>query len=154
MITLKRIIATVGFLGYSPFAPGTVGSLAAALAFIFFPVYLFQHSFFFLIILSCTLPIAIWSAGYMEKLKQQIDPSEIVIDEVVGMIVTMAYLPLDMKNIIIGFFLFRILDIVKPFPARQAEKLPGGWGVVGDDVIAGIYANLILRLIDLWGFNI
>lgn len=75
------------------------------------------------------------------------DPSEVVIDEVVGMMVTLAYLPWSFISIGLGFLLFRVFDIIKPPPARQLERLPGGWGIVMDDVVAGIYANLALRLI-------
>lgn len=77
----------------------------------------------------------------------KVDPREVVIDEVMGMVVTLAFLPLNPKTIGIGFLLFRIFDIIKPFPVRRSEKLPGGWGIVMDDVIAGIYANVGLRLI-------
>jgi len=71
----------------------------------------------------------------------------VVIDEVVGMAVTMAFLPLQVATVVAGLVLFRIFDITKPFPARQSETLPQGWGIVMDDVVAGIYANLVLRLL-------
>ena len=141
---MPRLLATLGHLGYAPIAPGTIGSLAAALAFLFLPTYL--PTFWFLSGLTFLFVIAVWSAGQMAD-SRHADPSEVIIDEVVGMAVTVAFLPLTVHAIGTGFVLFRILDVVKPFPARQAEKLPGGWGIVMDDVIAGIYANLMTRLI-------
>jgi phosphatidylglycerophosphatase A len=154
-----QLVATVGFLGYFPLAPGTMGSLAAALVFLLLPSYLSIPAS--LVGLMGLFVLAVWSAQQMvapdnswwlpHKARRadsgRDDPSEVVIDEVVGMAVTLAFLPLTAKAIWIGFILFRVLDIVKPFPARRSENLPGGWGIVMDDVIAGIYANLILRVI-------
>ena len=97
--------------------------------------------------------VAVWSAQQSAHSAAQrpdsgkVDPQEVVIDEVMGMAVTLAFLPLSLKTIGSGFLLFRIFDIAKPFPARRSEKLPGGWGIVMDDVIAGIYANVGLRII-------
>ena len=90
--------------------------------------------------------VAVWSANRMAD-QQHPDPSEVVIDEVVGMMVTLAYLRWSFFSIGLGFLLFRVFDILKPPPARRLESLPGGWGIVTDDVVAGIYANLALRLI-------
>ena len=75
------------------------------------------------------------------------DPGCVVVDEGIGFFVTVAFLPAGWWTAIAGFFVFRALDIVKPPPARQMEALPGGWGIVADDVMAGIYGNLILRLL-------
>ncbi len=148
---LPRLIATVGFIGYSPLAPGTLGSLAAALVFLLFPSYLSR--WFWIAVLAFLFVVAVWSAQQMADSAAQraasgkVDPQEVVIDEVMGMAVTLAFLPLSLQTIGIGFLLFRIFDIAKPFPARRSEKLPGGWGIVMDDVIAGIYANVGLRII-------
>ena len=90
--------------------------------------------------------VAVWAAGKIAD-QQHPDPSEVVIDEVVGMMVTLAYLPWSFVSIGLGFLLFRVFDILKPPPARQLESLPGGWGIVIDDVVAGVYANLALRLV-------
>jgi len=146
---LPRVIATVGFIGYSPVAPGTMGSLATALVFLLFPPYLspWLVGSGLLILLA----IAVWSSQQMAALGKaqsgKVDPQEVVIDEVMGMALTLAFMPLDFKTIAIGFLLFRIFDVTKPFPARRAEKLSGGWGIVMDDVVAGIYANVSLRMI-------
>jgi phosphatidylglycerophosphatase A len=148
---LPRVVATVGFIGYSPLAPGTMGSLAAALVFLLFPSYL--SAWFWMAGLALLLVVAVWSAQQMADSTAQraafgkVDPQEVVIDEVMGMAVTLAFLPLSLKTVGIGFLLFRIFDIIKPFPARRSEKLPGGWGIVMDDVVAGIYANVGLRII-------
>jgi phosphatidylglycerophosphatase A len=74
------------------------------------------------------------------------DPGPVVIDEVLGMLLTLAWLPLSLTGVAIGFVLFRVLDVVKPFPARQFEQAPGGWGIMLDDAMAGIYGQLALRL--------
>ena len=144
-----RMIATVGFLGYSPVAPGTMGSLAAALVFFLLPSYLSVWPFALGLLLL--LVISVWAAHQMAAPKSaaagKIDPQEVVIDEVMGMAVTLAFVPLDLKIIGLGFLLFRLFDVTKPFPARRMEKLPGGWGIVMDDVVAGIYANVVLRII-------
>jgi phosphatidylglycerophosphatase A len=129
--------------GYSPFAPGTAGSFVAALAFLFLPTYL--PLMVFTAGLIALFFIAVWSAEIVAKVENRHDPAQVVIDEVMGMAVTMAFLPLTAVTIAAGFVLFRIFDITKPFPARRSEKLPGGWGIVMDDVVAGIYANLVLR---------
>jgi phosphatidylglycerophosphatase A len=143
------MIATVGFIGYSPVAPGTMGSLAAALVFFLIPPYF--SSWLFATGLLMLFALAVWSAQRMAASQRpasgKVDPQEVVIDEVMGMAVTLAFVPLHFKTIGLGFLLFRIFDVLKPFPARQSEKLPGGWGIVMDDVIAGIYANVGLQII-------
>jgi len=75
------------------------------------------------------------------------DPGHVVVDEGVGFLFTVALLPTDIWTVIVAFFVFRVLDIIKPPPARQLEALPGGWGIVVDDVVAGIYGNLLIRLL-------
>lgn len=147
---LPRMIATVGSIGYSPLAPGTMGSLAIALVFLLLPPYLpIWPQVAGLLILFA---LAVWSAQAMAAAHEQatfgkIDPQEVVIDEVMGMAVTLAFLPLNFKTVGLGFLLFRLFDVTKPFPVRRFEKLPGGWGIVMDDVMAGIYANAGLRII-------
>ncbi|MDZ7363157.1 MAG: phosphatidylglycerophosphatase A [candidate division KSB1 bacterium] len=146
---VPRVLATAGFIGYSPVAPGTMGSLAAAL--VFFLVRSYLSTWPFAAGLLILFALAIWSSQQMVARESRdsgkIDPQEIVIDEVAGMMVTLAFVPLNLKTIGLGFLLFRIFDVTKPFPARRAEKLPGGWGIVMDDVVAGIYANVVLRFI-------
>ncbi len=143
MKTLSQLIATVGFVGYIPFAPGTAGSLVATLAFILMPTYLPPIPF--TLASLALLLLAVWAADRYASVDRP-DPSEVVIDEVVGMVVTIAYLPLTPVVLILSLVLFRGFDIAKPFPVRQFEKLPGGWGIVMDDVMAGVYANVVLRV--------
>ncbi len=143
--TLAHLIATVGGLGRLRVAPGTAGSLAAALAFLCFPTYL-PPLWFTAAVLALML-IGVWAAQRVASARRQTDPAEIIIDEVIGMAVTLAFVPLDPLTIAIGFVLFRVFDIAKPFPVRQVEKLHGGWGIVLDDVAAGVYANVSLRVL-------
>lgn len=148
MKKLSQLIATVGFVGYVPIAPGTAGSLVATLAFILMPTYL-PHVPFIIGSIALFL-LAVWAADRSASVARP-DPSEVVIDEVMGMVVAIAYLPLTPLVLIGSFVLFRAFDIAKPFPVRQFEKLPGGWGIVMDDVIAGVYANAALRAgVFLW----
>ncbi len=89
-----------------------------------------------------------WVSSEAEKLFSRKDPGLIVIDEMAGFLMTLLFIPWSAKSVVIGFFVFRLMDITKPFPIRRIEaKLPGGWGVVGDDILAGIYANLVLRIV-------
>ncbi|MDP7340098.1 MAG: phosphatidylglycerophosphatase A [Vicinamibacterales bacterium] len=89
------------------------------------------------------------AASAAESMYQRRDPGLVVIDEVAGMLVTLVAVPVGFSGALVGFFAFRLFDIVKPFPARQAERLPGGWGVMVDDLVAGVYAQGVLRLF-LW----
>ncbi len=89
-----------------------------------------------------------WVSSEAEKLFGRKDPGLIVIDEMAGLLMTLLFIPWSAESVVIGFFVFRLMDIAKPFPIRSIEaKLPGGWGVVGDDILAGIYANLVLRVV-------
>ena len=140
-----KLLATWGGSGYSPFASGTVGTLAAIpfyiwLARLSLPLYLLTLvAFFFL---------ACWVSGQAEILFEEKDSGKIVIDEVVGYLVTMAGIPCDWRYAVAGFFLFRFFDIVKPPPANWFDrKMKNGYGVVLDDVAAGVYAWLCLTLL-------
>ncbi|MCK4385873.1 MAG: phosphatidylglycerophosphatase A [candidate division Zixibacteria bacterium] len=138
-----RLICTFFFVGYFPFAPGTFGSLIT-LVIIWF---LIPSFFYILLPVSIGLFfISIWSATKGEEIFGK-DGRQIVIDEVIGMFISLLFVPKEISWYVIAFFLFRLFDIVKPPPARGAEKLKGGWGVTLDDVIAGIYANVSLHII-------
>jgi phosphatidylglycerophosphatase A len=137
-------LATGLLIGNVPFAPGTFGSIIGLpLAFLLSRLNILLSVSF--ILLFVFFAIAVASAA--EKILSQKDPARIVIDEIAGLMVTFAGLPFNLKTAIAGFIIFRAFDILKPFPIRTLErKVPGGGGVVLDDVLAGIYANLILRL--------
>jgi len=147
METLITFAATGGFIGYVPFAPGTFGSIEGLLLgwFVFAPIA--QRSpitaiavFALLFIGSC------WIAGRAEKIFAQHDSSRIVIDEILGMIAAMFLVPARWPWMLAAFGLFRLLDILKPFPASLIDRqLRGGIGVMLDDFAAAIYANLILQ---------
>ena len=130
--------------GYSPFAPGTVGTLVAVplflvLSLIATPSYEVTLAAFFF--LSC------WVADRAEAYFGRRDDPRIVIDEIMGFLLTMLWVPKTSLFLTLGFFAFRFFDIVKPPPGRRLERLPGGWGVVMDDVSAGIYANIVLQIV-------
>ena len=130
-------------LGLIPLAPGTFGSLLGIpLQWLFrqFPIAL-ELGFLLIFVL-----IAVWISGKAESLLGHTDPSQIVIDEVAGMVLALSGVPLRPLSIIVAFLLFRLFDIWKPFPVNYIErKLPRGWGIVMDDVAAGIIANLVLK---------
>ena len=93
--------------------------------------------------------IGIWSATAAERHWGRIDPAPVVIDEVAGMLITLAFLPVTVTGAIVAFLIFRVLDVIKPWPAGRFEKLPGGLGIMADDGMAGIYGNLLMRLL-IW----
>lgn len=138
-------VATGFNIGNIPFAPGTFGSiLGLALCFV-----LAELKFAVAVVcLLLFIALAVRIAAEAEKLLKKKDPGCIVIDEIAGMAVTLVGLPFNLTTALIGFIIFRFLDISKPFPIRVLDKrVSGGVGIVIDDVVAGIFANLLLRLI-------
>ncbi len=146
MRILHYLIATFFGSGYFPKAPGTAGSLAAVVLFWFFPPPLLSQ----IALLAALFFVGVWSASYVEKAEGK-DPGKVVIDEVVGQGVALLLVPHQIFYYGIAFILFRIFDIWKPVPVKQLERLPGGWGIMADDVMAGIYANVIIQFILLFG---
>jgi len=136
-------IATCGYLGYVPVAPGTFGS-AAGLA-VFWAVRSTGSVSVELAAIVVLFAIGVWSGPNAEEHVGGIDPGPVVLDEVVGMLITLALLPVNLTGAIVGFLIFRVLDVVKPWPSAQFEKLPGGLGVMADDGMAAIYGNLLMR---------
>ena len=138
-------VATGFFIGTVPFAPGTFGSLIGLpLCFLLSRLNLLQSLIFILVFIL----FAIGIASAAEKIIKQKDPGQIVIDEIAGLMVTLAGLPFNLKTVIAGFIIFRVFDILKPFPIRILEKrVGGGSGIVLDDVLAGVYGNLLVRLV-------
>lgn len=89
----------------------------------------------------------VWISRQAEVIWEEKDPGRVIIDEIVGYLITMGLVPFSFIKAIAGFFLFRVFDILKPFPIRRFERIQGGWGIMLDDAIAGLYATLILRII-------
>ena len=161
---LARFIATGFYSGYIPWASGTFGSLIGAL---FFLIPAFSNTIILLIVIVVGIAAGIVTSAQVadvegnrltqmaKRLKDQLhhdghgtpDPSIVVIDEIVGMWISMFAISPSLLSVAVAFVLFRIFDIIKPYPARQMERLPNGWGIMLDDVVAGIYANIAARLV-------
>lgn len=143
MQALLKHIATLGPIGYIPFAPGTFGSLTGLLCLWFFPLSLQWH-FLFIIMGSIIGSIAATAA---EKQLKQKDSGKIVIDEFIGFYVAALFLPHTPALLSAAFLLFRFFDIFKPLMIRRVETaLRNGKGVMGDDILAGIYSNAVLQV--------
>ncbi|RPH37279.1 phosphatidylglycerophosphatase A [bacterium] len=160
---LTRLIATGLFVGYAPWASGTFGSLLGC-AIAFLPA--FENPLVALTLIAVglgagvissakvaaveghrlTRSAAVTKAIFQPETHREPDPSIVVIDEIVGMWISLFFLPLNLPTVIAAFVLFRLLDVLKPPPARQLENVPHGWGIMLDDVICGIYANIGTRL--------
>lgn len=140
---LARALSSGLYVGYVPAAQGTIGSLWGPVVCFFVPndwlpaVWLLIPVLFFAGVWASTLSERYW--GH--------DPGRVVIDEVLGSFVALAFLPVNIPTLCAGFLLFRAFDILKPPPIRSTEKLPHGWGVMTDDLAAGIAANIVLRII-------
>ncbi|WP_162801786.1 phosphatidylglycerophosphatase A family protein [Candidatus Chromulinivorax destructor] len=140
---LCTYIATLGPVGYLP-APGTMGSLATL------PLVYAISSLFMLDQCIFILFFSIISYFAIKKALPYFvshDPSHIILDEVIGCLVTFIGIDFSCQSLVVGFFLFRLFDILKPFGIKNIEKIGGAWGVILDDVIAGLFANIILRLL-------
>ena len=143
MRRLGLFIATCGYLGYAPIAPGTFGSAAGLV--VFYAVRSTGSVSVELAAIVLLFAIGVWSGTQAEHHFGGIDPGPVVIDEVVGMLITLALLPVNLTGAITGFLIFRVLDVVKPWPSAGFEKLPGGLGVMADDGMAAVYGNLLMR---------
>jgi len=137
-----KLVATGLGSGYSPIAPGTAGSIVGLLLFLplaglAWPVQLAATAVLTL--------VGVFAAGRVARVVERKDPGLVVVDEVAGQWITFLALPVTPVTALAGFLLFRVMDIVKPWPARDLERLPGGLGIMADDVAAGIYAHLLLR---------
>ncbi|HVW04770.1 MAG TPA: phosphatidylglycerophosphatase A [Vicinamibacterales bacterium] len=143
MTRLAIAIATSAGAGYFPIAPGTVGSAVGIV------IYLLTRqmgpSWQIGLLVAISL-VGIWAADVAERHCQREDPGHVIIDEVAGQLMTLLLLNVGIVGAAIGFFVFRILDIIKPWPARQLESLHGGLGIMADDLMAGVYGWIIM-----WG---
>ena len=136
-------IATCGPIGHLKYAPGTWGSLCGI-----FAVWLFRnHPSFFIFLSGFIFCVAVWASFWASKELNDKDPSVVVIDEVCGVMVSFLLVPVSWVSLLVGFCAFRFFDIVKPQPVRYLERFPNGFGIVLDDVMAGIYANFLLQLL-------
>lgn len=138
---LPKAFASGLFSGYSPVASGTVGS-AVGLAFYWIPG--FEHPLVMAVMCVIVFAFGVHTADAMEKVYGH-DPGEVTIDEVLGMWISLILLPKTIIISVAGFFVFRLLDIFKPYPARRFDSLHGGKGIMLDDVISALYTNLILQ---------
>jgi phosphatidylglycerophosphatase A len=145
LIKLAGIVATWFGCGYATKAPGTAGSLAAVV--IAWALHRFTGlpSGWFALLAGVLFPVGVWAADVTARVTRLKDPQIVVVDEVVGQWLTLAgATTLNAKSWLAGFVLFRLFDIWKPFPVRRLEALPGGLGIVADDVMAGVYGALVL----------
>ena len=141
---LAFIFSSAMGAGFFPVAQGTVGTLAG-IPLVIASAYLNPLADGVLIFLFIIL--AVWSSQVTCTLLERDDPAEVVIDEVAGILMTFFLLPFSWLHLCFGFVLFRLFDILKPYPVRRLEKLKGGLGIVADDLMAGVYANLCLRIL-------
>jgi phosphatidylglycerophosphatase A len=142
MQTLGVFLATCGYVGYVPVAPGTAGSLVGlALFYLLRPFGPWVE----LAAIAVTFAGGVWAGSVAERHWQRTDPGPVVIDEVLGMLITLCWLPVTVLGAVVGFLVFRVLDVVKPWPAARFEALPGGLGVMADDAMAAVYGHLLMR---------
>ena len=136
------LLATAGGVGYVPFAPGTFGSMVGVALWAVLPSSWVTQA----IVIVALFVLGSWSGSVAEHHFGRTDPSQVVIDEVVGILMTLFLNPVGWAGALAGFLIFRLSDIVKPYPSNRFERLPGGVGVMADDAMAAVYANLALRI--------
>jgi len=148
MNSVAAVLASWFGCGYAPLAPGTAGSLAAAVLAYVAGRYWGAAPWVFLFLGAALLLPGVWAASRMQRITGRADPAVVVLDEVVGQWIGLAGASsLDGRQVFAAFLLFRLLDITKPFPVGKLEGVPGGWGVMLDDVMAGAYAALVMVLL-------
>jgi phosphatidylglycerophosphatase A len=141
---LAFVLATWFGIGFSPIAPGTCGTLAAL------PLYFALRDFGPIAVLAAAVVLTlagVWAAGIVAEHTDEDDPQIVVVDEVAGVLVALAFAPRSLAGVALAVVLFRVFDMTKPFPARSAEDLPGGWGIVIDDIVAGIWAAVLAKVL-------
>ena len=145
MTALAVFVCTFGYVGYVPFASGTAGSAAGLVVFLLIRAsgvpYLEPA------VIAILMVAGIWSGTVAERYFGRSDPSQGVIDEVAGMLITLFALPMSALGLAAAFVLFRLLDIIKLYPSARFERLPGGFGMMADDAMAAVYGNVVLRLL-------
>ena len=143
MRRLALFISTFGYIGYAPVAPGTFGSAAGLV--LFYAIRSTGSVTLEVAAIAVLFAVGVWAGTIAEHHFGGVDPGPIVLDEVVGMLITLCLLPVNALGAFVGFVVFRLLDVVKPFPSARLERLPGGLGVMADDGMAAIYGNLAMR---------
>ena len=136
-----RFVATFFYLGKLPFAPGSWGSLGALLLWLLLPVTFSVH----LSVIIILFVLGVYSSSRMAQYLDDHDPSEVVIDEVVGMGISLFMLPHNFLLYLLSFILFRVFDILKPSFIYRIQNLPGGWGIMLDDVLAGLFTFVLVN---------
>jgi phosphatidylglycerophosphatase A len=143
MRRLALLIATCGYVGFVPVAPGTAGSAAGLL--LVYVVRGLNAGWVEPLLIVALFAAGVWAASSTERQLGGTDPGPVVIDEVVGMLITVAWIPVTPLGALLGFLVFRVLDVVKPWPSRQFESLHGGMGIMADDAMAAVYGHLLMR---------
>jgi phosphatidylglycerophosphatase A len=150
--SLARLLASAGGLGRAPVASGTFGTLAGIPIAIALDRLVGEYALLYAATVVLLSLLAIWAADVAARDAGIKDPSFVVIDEVAGYVVTVALLPATVPVLAAGFFIFRAFDIVKPPPVAALERLPGGLGIVADDLAAGLLSHVLLRLVMAFGW--
>jgi phosphatidylglycerophosphatase A len=142
---LGLFVATCGYIGYLPVAPGTFGS---AVGLVLFALIRWSGSVAIeLGAIALLLALGVWSGNLAEQHFGRVDPAPVVLDEVAGMLITLALIPVTLSGAFVGFFIFRLFDVIKPWPANRLEALPGGLGMMADDAMAAVYGNVAMRIL-------
>jgi phosphatidylglycerophosphatase A len=155
LIWVQRACASVLFLGYIPFISGTIGSAAMTAAIWWACCHRHLRPVTALGLWAAGLAVTAFSIAVASRPRDVFggdDPKEVIIDECAGQLITFLFIPLSIKTLILGFFLFRFFDIVKPYPIHKFEALDGGLGITMDDVAAGVFSNVTLIVI-LWVYH-
>ena len=150
MKLIYKLLATSFGAGYSPFAPGTVGAIVGCVLLWLLQRYqlidTLNTPFVFIGLIIIVTLIGVYDTNQLEE-EWGKDPSKVVIDETIGLWISMLLIPFSWFNLLLAFILFRFFDIAKPLGIRKMESINGGWGVMADDILAGIYANILLHII-------
>jgi phosphatidylglycerophosphatase A len=146
---LAKLISTLFSLGYSKYFPGTLGSAAAIPFGLIIIIFLGTNFLIFLIFLLFI--ISYFAVNIYIRDNKSKDPKEVIIDEFIGQLIVLIFVPLSIKGIILGFIIFRFFDISKIYPVSRAEKLEGSLGVLADDIVAGILTSIIIIFLDIFG---
>lgn len=145
---LIKFLATSGFVGFAPYAPGTFGTLVGVFIYLLF-LKITQSQFIFLFFSIIYFIVSIFVSNRAEKLYGLKDCQRIVCDETSGFFFSILFIPCTIRNIIFAFLIFRIFDVVKPYPIRKLQNIRGGLGIMLDDLLAAVYTNIVLNLIRL-----